>query len=79
MTGTMTGLLIGRVVSQLSAGASWEIDRSAHSPNDYLEHGIRYSDGDGTVPLLSLGGLCSGGWQESRLNPSNIKVQNELF
>lgn len=31
-------------------------------------------DGDGTVPLLSLGALCAGGWRTRRLNPSGARV-----
>lgn len=31
-------------------------------------------DGDGTVPLLSLGALCAGGWRTKRLNPAGIPV-----
>jgi hypothetical protein len=30
--------------------------------------------GDGTVPLLSNGALCEGGWRTRRLNPSSSKV-----
>lgn len=36
--------------------------------------GVRLADGDGTVPLLSLGGLCRGAWMEGRLNPARSKV-----
>jgi len=43
------------------------------------------TDGDGTVPLVSLGGMCRGSWREagSPLNPSGIPVvtreyRNEL-
>jgi hypothetical protein len=31
-------------------------------------------DGDGTVPLLSLGALCAGGWRTRRLNPAGVGV-----
>lgn len=37
--------------------------------------GVQLSpDGDGTVPLLSLGALCAGGWKTKRLNPSGLEV-----
>lgn len=37
--------------------------------------GVQLSpDGDGTVPLLSLGALCAGGWKTRTLNPAGIKV-----
>ena len=50
-----------------------------------LESGVRVSDGDGTVPLLSLGTLCARHWRAgplfdkgrksiSRLNPANLTV-----
>lgn len=33
------------------------------------------AEGDGTVPLLSLGGLCRHPWTPgSRLNPSGVRV-----
>ncbi len=39
------------------------------------EGGIQLADGDGTVPTLSMGALCEGGWQTSkRLNPAGVKV-----
>lgn len=37
--------------------------------------GVQLSpNGDGTVPLLSLGALCAGGWKTRRLNPSGFEV-----
>lgn len=41
-----------------------------------VSYGIKYSDGDGSVPLLSLGYMCADAWQreDSGLNPSMIKV-----
>lgn len=39
------------------------------------ESGVQLSpDGDGTVPLLSLGALCAGGWRTQRLNPAGVPV-----
>lgn len=39
------------------------------------ESGVQLSpDGDGTVPLLSLGALCAGGWRTRRLNPAGLEV-----
>eukprot|EP01029_Cantina_marsupialis_P029544 TRINITY_DN781821_c0_g1_i1.p1 TRINITY_DN781821_c0_g1~~TRINITY_DN781821_c0_g1_i1.p1 ORF type:complete len:804 (-),score=207.62 TRINITY_DN781821_c0_g1_i1:224-2635(-) len=37
-------------------------------------NGIRYTEGDGTVPLLSLGYMCRDGWQRKHLNPAGVKV-----
>ena len=44
-----------------------------------LDRGVRTSDGDGTVPLLSLGTLCRQQWRTHRslptpLNPAKISV-----
>ncbi|KAI8989987.1 Lecithin:cholesterol acyltransferase-domain-containing protein [Pilobolus umbonatus] len=54
------------------------IDASVNDPIRRVETGIRFSNGDGTVPLLSLGYMCtpSGGWTKyaDRYNPSNIPV-----
>eukprot|EP00198_Chlamydomonas_reinhardtii_P010411 XP_001699748.1 lecithin:cholesterol acyltransferase [Chlamydomonas reinhardtii] len=37
--------------------------------------GVHISDGDGTVPLLSLGLMCRGGWREAgHLNPGAMRV-----
>ena len=40
---------------------------------------MRASDGDGTVPLLSLGALCARHWREPRLNPSGMRVVTREF
>lgn len=41
-----------------------------------VSYGVRFSDGDGTVPLVSLGYICVDAWQRknSGLNPSNSEV-----
>ena len=43
-----------------------------------LSQGIQYVDGDGTVPLLSLGGACARAWQPTPegtpLNPAGVSV-----
>ena len=39
-----------------------------------VEHGVKFSDGDGSVPLLSLGYMCVDAWQREELNPSGSKV-----
>lgn len=38
--------------------------------------GARFSDGDGSVPLLSLGYICTDSWQrnDSCLNPSGVQT-----
>ncbi|KAI8380476.1 Lecithin:cholesterol acyltransferase-domain-containing protein [Choanephora cucurbitarum] len=54
------------------------IDRAMHEPSKGVETGVRFSDGDGTVPLLSLGYMCapSGGWTKyaDLYNPGHSPV-----
>ncbi|KAG1460416.1 hypothetical protein G6F46_006173 [Rhizopus delemar] len=54
------------------------IDASVSDPVQRIETGIRFSDGDGTVPLLSLGYMCtpSGGWTKhaNLYNPGQSPV-----
>jgi phospholipid:diacylglycerol acyltransferase len=38
--------------------------------------GVHKGDGDATVPLLSLGGMCAGPWRKSLYNPGDITVRN---
>uniref|UniRef100_A0A7S1U6V0 Phospholipid:diacylglycerol acyltransferase n=1 Tax=Phaeomonas parva TaxID=124430 RepID=A0A7S1U6V0_9STRA len=40
----------------------------------YVRGGIGYSDGDGSVPLISLGAPCSYFWRRKVWNPSGVKV-----
>lgn len=39
-----------------------------------VNSGVRMGEGDGTVPLLSLGAMCVHGWHMERYNPARIKV-----
>lgn len=43
-------------------------------PPTMVDHGVVTTDGDGTVPLLSLGYMCTRGWQIRRFNPGRINV-----
>lgn len=51
------------------------IDTSLYDEQKDLQYGVRFSDGDGTVPLLSLGYMCQK-WAapHSQHNPSGIRV-----
>lgn len=45
-----------------------------------LKRGVVTVDGDGTVPLVSLGGLCRGGWRlGTPLNPGKVKVTTRKY
>ncbi|CAI5708334.1 unnamed protein product [Hyaloperonospora brassicae] len=41
----------------------------------YIKGGIRYTDGDGTVPLVSLGLMCASGWRTRKFNPGGVHVR----
>ena len=42
---------------------SWQINRALFDPEAGLEYGVQAGDGDGTVPLISLGLMAAPGWQ----------------
>ncbi|KAG2199795.1 hypothetical protein INT46_003557 [Mucor plumbeus] len=54
------------------------IDGAMHEPTRGVEMGVRFADGDGTVPVLSLGYMCapSGGWTKhaNLYNPGHSPV-----
>ncbi|KAI8637676.1 Lecithin:cholesterol acyltransferase-domain-containing protein [Parasitella parasitica] len=54
------------------------IDGVMHEPARGVEMGVRFADGDGTVPVLSLGFMCapSGGWTKhaNLYNPGRSPV-----
>lgn len=39
-----------------------------------VRSGVKFGEGDGTVPLLSLGAMCARGWKEERYNPGGVKI-----
>ncbi|KAL7413465.1 Lecithin:cholesterol acyltransferase-domain-containing protein [Mrakia frigida] len=42
--------------------------------NPSIRSGVKFGEGDGTVPLLSLGAMCVEGWKRKEWNPAGIKV-----
>jgi hypothetical protein len=59
----------------------WKMDKDA-SPERHggrIDYGVRTSDGDGTVPLLSTGVMCARHWRDKRLNPSGIRVVSREY
>lgn len=54
---------------------SW-IDTSVHDEKaiPQVRSGVKFSDGDGTVSVHSLGAMCVEGWKRPRYNPAGIKV-----
>jgi phospholipid:diacylglycerol acyltransferase len=46
-----------------------------------VRSGVKFGDGDGTIPVISLGAMCVKGWKgKTRWNPAGIPVvtQGEL-
>ena len=50
------------------------IDKTVHrepgAAGTTVKSGVLTTDGDGTVPLISLGYMCVKGWKEKRFNPA---------
>lgn len=74
---TLVGTSEGRRERQ--ADILWKINSESNEVNGTLDHGIRLSDGDGTVPLLSLGALCRKHWRHEKLNPSQFRVVSKEY
>lgn len=57
------------------------MDPTVSQPEHDVHTGIRYTDGDGSVPLISLGYICADAWQResSGLNPSGAKVYTREY
>jgi phospholipid:diacylglycerol acyltransferase len=53
-------------------GINVTIDTSITAGN--VDHGIVLSEGDGTVNLLSMGYMCTKGWDLHRFNPAGAKI-----
>lgn len=49
------------------------LDYQANDPAQRLSAGICKGDGDGTVPLLSLGYPAAAAWRDTRFNPAGEK------
>jgi len=52
----------------------FSVDTSVSDKKNGVTSGIKYGDGDSTVPLVSLGYMCRGGWLTPDFNPSGVKV-----
>jgi len=56
------------------------MDSTVHDLTNNIRFGTKFSDGDVSVPLVSLGFMCADGWKDNkRLNPSSIKVITREF
>jgi phospholipid:diacylglycerol acyltransferase len=50
------------------------LDHTVNDVESNTIYGVRSGNGDGTVPLISLGYPCVGGWATKELNPGGTKV-----
>jgi phospholipid:diacylglycerol acyltransferase len=57
------------------------LDVAVDNEGQKVRRGVRYADGDGSVPLLSLGYLCADAWRRpsSGLNPSMLPVTTREY
>jgi len=56
------------------------MDSTVHDPTNNIRFGTKFSDGDVSVPLVSLGYMCVDGWKDNkRLNPSAVRVFTREF
>ena len=56
------------------------IDSAYADIKNNITNGVQTADGDGSVPLVSLGFMCADAWQNSeRLNPSQMKVVTKEY
>jgi phospholipid:diacylglycerol acyltransferase len=57
------------------------LDSAVDNEAQKIRRGVRYTDGDGSVPLLSLGYLCADAWrrESSGLNPSKVPVTTREY
>ncbi|KAI8868810.1 LACT-domain-containing protein [Ramicandelaber brevisporus] len=56
-----------------------KIDASLNDDTYGIENGVLLSDGDGTVPLLSLGAMCVEGWNHPVYNPAGVNVTTREY
>jgi hypothetical protein len=58
-----------------------KMDLTVDNETQKVRYGIRYTNGDGSVPLISLGYMCADAWvrDDSGLNPSRTKVYTREY
>jgi phospholipid:diacylglycerol acyltransferase len=57
----------------------WKIDITEEREGVSVSQGVAKSDGDGTVPLISMGVMCQRGWRTPKLNPQGLRVVSREF
>jgi phospholipid:diacylglycerol acyltransferase len=66
--------LSGYTFSSDEADMKFLMDATINDPTNNIRFGTRFSDGDVSVPLVSLGYMCVDGWQSKALNPSKVDI-----
>lgn len=51
----------------------YQILTALHSPSRNISNGVLLTEGDATVPLVSLGYMCAKGWKLPQLNPGGVR------
>lgn len=57
-----------------NSGVPFAMDEPKDDEAESIMYGIKMTNGDGSVPLLSLGYMCAEGWKRSDLNPGNTRI-----
>jgi len=60
--------------NQECSGIPITINTKISNMDKKLSFGVQLTEGDGTVPLISLGYMCVRGWKDPKFNPSNMKI-----
>ncbi|ELR23917.1 Lecithin:cholesterol acyltransferase [Acanthamoeba castellanii str. Neff] len=66
----------GQDIEEEEHDVPFRINNEVNDPENDLVSGVQDSQGDGTVPLMSLGYMCVEGWkrEDYPYNPAGIKV-----
>ncbi|KAI9639305.1 putative phospholipid:diacylglycerol acyltransferase [Dioszegia hungarica] len=57
-----------------------DVDVTVKGSRPEVRSGVKFGDGDGTIPIISLGAMCVRGWKgKTKWNPSGIEVITQEF
>ncbi|KAI9502002.1 Lecithin:cholesterol acyltransferase-domain-containing protein [Coemansia spiralis] len=70
---------VSEELHQDSGTPALRIDKRARTHLANVDIGIVQGQGDGTVPLLSLGYMCASGWRKPLYNPHGVRVVSREF
>mmetsp|Transcript_8042 Transcript_8042/g.12284 ORF Transcript_8042/g.12284 Transcript_8042/m.12284 type:complete len:722 (+) Transcript_8042:464-2629(+) len=55
------------------------MDTDPDNEDQDIRKGVKFADGDGSVPLLSAGLMCVDNWKKKRHNPSGVQVTTREY